>query len=189
MPVSPTRLRLRKEIDFHILIVTLIFGIWLLLVFLSPYLVPSGQLTDLSGATLRMDNLEKIEGINPIAWLIYSAGDFHCHQIRERSFFLNDNQMAFCSRDVGLFGGAFIGSLVALALFLKLKWQYVALSILPLAIDVATQEMTDYESMNEIRLITGIVAGAACAIFICQYVAIVQIDTESNSATGRRDRN
>lgn len=186
MPVLPTRLRLGKGIDFHILIVTLIFGIWLLLVFFSPFLVPSGQLTDLSGATLRMDNLEKIEGINPIAWLVYSAGDVHCHQIRERSFFLNDNQMPFCSRDVGLFVGALIGSLTALALFLKLRWQYVALSILPLAIDVAAQEMTDYESTNEIRLITGIVAGAACAIFTCQYVAIAQIDIGSNNAEATR---
>ena len=182
MPVFPLRPQFRKQIDIHILIVTAIFGAWLLLVLVSPFLVPAGQLADLSGAALRMDNSEKIEGINPIAWLIYSAGDANCHQIRERSFFLNDNQMPFCSRDVGLFLGAFVGCLAAFVLFLRLKWQCVVLSILPLAIDVAAQELTDYESTNEIRLITGIVAGAACAIFICQQVAMTRAEEAHSKA-------
>lgn len=182
MPVFPFRLRFRKEIDIHILIVTAIFGAWLSLVLVSPFLVPPGHLTDLSGAALRMDNPEKIEGINPIAWLVYSAGDANCHQIRERSFFLNDNQMPFCSRDVGLFLGAFVGSFAALVLFLRLRWQYVTLSILPLAIDVAAQELTDYESTNEIRLITGIVTGGACAIFICHQVAMSRAGDEPSKA-------
>jgi len=166
----PVRVLLKRKLDRHILVVTLIFGAWLLIVMLSPFLVPSGQLTDLSGAVFRIDNARKIEGINPIAWLIYSAGDFNCHQLRERSFFLNDNQMPFCARDVGLFFGAALGSLSSLLLVLRLKWQYVAFALIPFALDVAAQELTAYESTNELRVATGFIAGAACAIFICQKV-------------------
>ena len=176
------RFPLRKELDLHILIVASIFVAWFSLVVISPFLVPSGQLTDLSGAVITMDNGQKIEGINPVAWLIYSAGDFNCHQLRERSFFLNDNQMPFCARDVGLFLGAAIGSLLALVLLLRLKWQYVALALLPFAVDIAAQEMTAYESTNEIRLGTGIIAGAACAIFICQHVAMPHEDAAPSDA-------
>lgn len=181
------RFPIRKELDLHVLIVASIFMTWLLLVLISPFLVPNGQLTDLSGAVITMDNSQKIEGINPLAWLIYSAGDFNCHQLRERSFFLNDNQMPFCARDVGLFLGAAIGSLLALILFLRLKWQHVALALLPFAVDIAAQEMTAYESTNEIRLTTGIVAGAACAIFVCQHVAMPHEDTKPSKADERED--
>jgi len=165
-------LLLRKKIDVYVSIAVAIFGIWLLLVLISPYLVPAGQLNDLSGSVLIMDNPQKIDGINPIAWTVYSLGDANCHQLAERSFFLNDNQMPFCARDIGIFMGVFIGSLFIFLFVLHVKWQWLIIAVAPLVIDGLFQELTSYESSNEVRLLTGLLAGTVGAMFLCEHLAM-----------------
>jgi len=166
------QLRFRLGFDLHIAIICALFGTALFLIILSPFLVPAGQLDDLSGSVLTVDNLDKIDGINPVAWLVYWMGDINCHQLKERSYFLNDNQMPFCARDVGIFAGAVIGFVIALFIVIPMRWQWLLILVIPLVVDAALQELTAYESTNEIRFITGIIAAAAGAIFISNLIAV-----------------
>jgi len=166
------KLNFRKKLDRNIAIVFTIFAIWLILVLISPYLVEPGKFTDLSGRVFFTDNSEKIEGINPIAWAVYTAGDFNCHQQLDRSYFLNDNQMPFCARDVGIFAGLAGGALIALIFAFNMRWIWMVLGLVPMGADGLAQALTSYDSTNSIRLLTGLLAGGAVIMFICARITI-----------------
>jgi len=176
------QLPFRKYIDRNVTVVLAVFGALLLLLLISPYLVPAGQLRDLSGDVLSVDNQDQFSGINPVAWVVYSFGDLNCHQLRDRSFFLNDNQMPMCSRDTGIFIGLFTGALAMSVLSFSVRRRWLALGLLPLIIDGGLQAATEYESDNSIRVITGAIAGAAVAIFICGLVAMPEESGADESA-------
>ena len=167
-----SRLRLRNGVDLHLLAVLAVFGLLLLLLLISPYLVPAGRLQDLSGEVFSVDNQAQFSDMNPVAWLVYSFGDLNCHQLRERSFFLNDNQMPMCSRDTGIFIGLFAGALGMMLLSFKMRRRWLILGLLPMMIDGALQAATDYRSDNSIRVVTGAIAGIAVVMFICMTVAM-----------------
>ena len=166
------KLNFRKKLDRNIALAFAIFAIWLILVLISPYLVQPGRLPDLSGRVFFTDNAEKIEGINPIAWAVYTAGDFNCHQQLDRSYFLNDNQMPFCARDVGIFAGLAGGSLIALIFSFKMRWTWMILGFVPMGIDGLAQALTSYDSTNGVRFLTGLLAGCAAIMFICAMITM-----------------
>ncbi|HJN31887.1 MAG TPA: DUF2085 domain-containing protein, partial [Candidatus Poseidoniia archaeon] len=74
---------------------------WTLLILSGPFMVPEGYAEDLSGAVGGYDNRDVIERMNPVAKVVYYLGDVNCHQKLERSYSYNQNQMPFCTRDVG----------------------------------------------------------------------------------------
>jgi len=166
------KLNFRKKLDRNIALAFTIFAVWLILVLISPYLVQPGRLSDLSGRVFFTDNAEKIGGINPIAWAVYTAGDFNCHQQSDRSYFLNDNQMPFCARDVGIFAGLSGGALVALILAFRMRWIWMALGFVPMGVDGLVQALTSYDSTNSVRFLTGLLAGGAAIMFICARIAM-----------------
>jgi uncharacterized membrane protein len=144
----------------------LLFAIWLGLVLLAPFTLPSGSVTDLSGRATSVDNADQIAGMNPLAAAVYWAGDVNCHQLPSRSYFLNGNQMPFCARDLGVFVGLVAGMALALLTSARPSPLLVALGFLPLALDGGWQLLTDYESSNALRLLTGILAGMSAAMLI-----------------------
>ncbi len=166
------KLNFRKKLDRNIALVFTIFAVWLILVLISPYLVQPGRLPDLSGRVFFTDNAEKIEGINPVAWVIYTTGDFNCHQLMNRSYFLNDNQMPYCARDVGIFAGLAGGAMIALIFAFNMKWIWMILGLIPMGVDGLTQALTNYDSSNSVRFLTGLLAGSAVIMFICTKIAI-----------------
>ena len=125
---------------------------------------------------------------------VYGFADLNCHQKHSRSFELNGNQTAICARDIGiLFGfvaGAIVWSRVGLNRysirdsFLSLlpdEWTaplyrsdkrliamfaIVVVGLAPTGIDGFTQLLTNYESTNIVRLLTGSTMGAALAWLI-----------------------
>jgi uncharacterized membrane protein len=162
--------------SFVLLLVFLFCSLWLVLVVVSPYLVPSGTLTDLSGSVSVKDNVEQFRNLDPLPKAVYSIGDVECHQIKERSYFLNDNQMPFCARDLGLFMGLAGGfGLVAFYRF-RLNPILLMLGLVPMGLDGGIQLVTDYESNNPLRLMTGIIAGVALSLIIAQFVFMMQDD-------------
>ncbi len=132
--------------------------------------------------------------LNPVFGLVYAFGDINCHQKHDRSWEINENQMPVCTRDVGIFMGFFIGSLFFrlrgynrwtvrdsfLSVFddasiesvyindgrLRLMILFLALGIVPMAMDGFTQLLTVYESTNIIRVITGFMAGFVIGWFV-----------------------
>lgn len=157
--------------------------IWLLLIISSPFMVPSGTLTDLSGSVNIKDNVDQFRDLDALPKAVYSIGDVECHQIKERSYFLNGNEMPFCARDLGLFAGL-AGAFGLVAFYrLKLNPLLLMLGLIPLGLDGGIQLITDYESNNPLRLATGIVAGAALALILAQFVFLMQEDRKKAGKT------
>jgi len=162
---------LKPRLTSRTLLLALVVSlIWLALVVAAPYLVPSGTLQDLSGRVGTRENSAAFSPLGPVPRAIYTIGDVECHQIAERSFFLNDNQMPFCARDLGLFIGLVAG--FALASFFRFRWNpaLLLLGLVPMALDGGIQLFTDYESNNPLRLATGAIGGAALALLLAAYV-------------------
>jgi len=142
------------------------FLFFTLLVFLVPFTLAPGQVTDLSGRVGNIDNGDQLASMNPLAAAIYWLGDANCHQIAERSFFLNGNQMPFCARDVSIFAGLVIGSALALFAIPRPNLWLVMLGFVPIALDGGAQIMLDYQSSNLLRAITGLLAGFCVAMLL-----------------------
>ena len=139
---------------------------WLSLLLFSPYLIESGTTGDLSGVVGKYDNKEVIEEMNIIARGIYYIGDLNCHQLSHRSYSYNDNQMSFCARDTGIFLGLVIGFMYASRKRTVLSLPLVIAALIPIGLDGTIQLLTDYESTNTKRLITGLIAGAVTGVAI-----------------------
>lgn len=139
---------------------------WLSLLLFSPYLIESGTTGDLSGIVGKYDNKEVIEEMNIIARGIYYIGDLNCHQLSHRSYSYNDNQMSFCARDTGIFLGLVVGFMYASRKRTVLTLPLVIAALIPIGLDGTIQLLTDYESTNPRRLITGLIAGVVTGIAV-----------------------
>jgi uncharacterized membrane protein len=163
-------MQLPKITSLAILVMFVFTATWLTLVVVSPFLVPSGTLTDLSGRVGYRDNSAIISQLDPIPRAVYWVGDSQCHQFANRSYFLNDNQMPFCARDFGLFIGLAVASGIALFYVLAINPLFLLLGLAPIGLDGGLQLVTSYESTNALRLITGIIAGLALALLLAQFL-------------------
>ena len=139
---------------------------WLSLLLFSPYMIDNGSTGDLSGVVGKYDNRDVIEEMNFLAKFIYYVGDLNCHQLSHRSYSYNDNQMSFCARDTGIFLGLVLGFMYASRKKIVLTLPLVIAALLPIGLDGTRQLLTDYESTNPKRLITGLIAGVATGIAI-----------------------
>ena len=138
--------------------------IWALMILSGPLIIESGESGDLSGGVGLYDNKEVIQGMNPIAKMVYYLGDVNCHQLSHRSYEYNNNQMPFCARDVGIFVGLAIGFIGSLGRKMELTLPIVILCLLPIGLDGTIQLFTEYESTNPKRVITGLIAGIVTGI-------------------------
>jgi len=161
-----------KKLNFfmpkHLILflISLPFLILAVLIIIAPLTIPPGTITDLSGTVGTIENQEQFDGLPAIPRLTYLFGDIECHQIASRSYFLNENQMPVCSRDLGLFLGIPAGFLLASYRRIIVTPIYLIPGLAPLAIDGTLQMLTSYESTNIVRLITGLIAGLFAALVI-----------------------
>jgi uncharacterized membrane protein len=158
-----------KHFNRVIPIFFVIFLIWVLLQFLAPLALPTGSVDELSGYAGVADNTESIDDM-PLPWNhVYSCGDRLCHQKTERSFYLNDNQMPFCSRCTAIWIGLVIGLgfMVFYSINLDGKFIFVIIiGLIPIGIDGIGQLLMLWESTNIMRVITGLLIGVVCGISI-----------------------
>lgn len=148
----------------------LIVFFWAFSLILAPLTLPKNSVKDLSGIVGREDNKEINEKMNPFAKFIYKTGDSNCHQLKRRSYFLNGNQLPFCSRCLGIFFGfAFAGAIITFKR-VELTWQLIIIGLTPIGIDGTIQLFTSYESYNIIRLITGLLVGIITGFAVGQII-------------------
>jgi uncharacterized membrane protein len=156
----------RERIDAAASIAFAILLFWFLGNVMSPFLAPSGSIDlgndGLVGADDKADEISGIE--SGFARFFYNAGDTNCHQHADRSFFLNGNQMPFCARCTSIFLGLAIGAAVLIFLDLEVHILWILLAMVPIGLDGGIQLVTDYESTNLMRFITGAIAGIAAGI-------------------------
>ncbi|MHC1709632.1 MAG: DUF2085 domain-containing protein [Methanomassiliicoccales archaeon] len=133
----------------------------LLAMVIAPLTLPQGTIGGLDGS---IGSLDHGDDLDDVAWpqrAVYLLGDINCHQQSDRSFELNGNQMPFCARDLGLLAGAVLGLAAFALLGRKVPWVWLFVLLVPMALDGVVQAITDYESSNVIRLLTGAIAGSA----------------------------
>lgn len=160
--------RMARDLPFKAKRAILIFFCaWLVVVLAAPYALSSGSVTDLSGRAGTVDNSGIIDRMNPFSAAVYLIGDANCHQLSERSLYLNGNQMPFCARDVGIFLGLAIGMLMVLLVSPRFSWIVLIVLVVPILIDGGVQYVGgDYESSNALRLLTGALGGVAASYFL-----------------------
>jgi uncharacterized membrane protein len=171
-------MRIPKVTSAAVLLMFVLTAVWLALVFVAPALVPAGTLTDLSGRAGFHDNDLLFDELSPVPHAVYWIGDGECHQLANRSFFINGNQMPFCARDVGLFTGLAVASGVATFVRYKVNPALVLLGLVPIGLDGGLQLVTDYESNNLLRVATGFVAGVVLALLLAHFMFALQDDKE-----------
>lgn len=178
--------RREKSFNFIILLFFIPVLLWILLQFLAPLFIPNNTINDLSGIVGVSDNQETIEKIHFPFDFVYSCGDRLCHQKAERSFFINNNQMPFCSRCTAIWLGLTIGLGFMIFYKIELDQKFLILIIIgfvPITIDGVGQLLNLWESTNIIRFITGIligiVTGLAIGIIIDELVDLKRKKVES----------
>ena len=159
----------RERFSKTIITFFVLFFLWAALQFLAPMFLPQGSVVDLTGITAIADNEEAISEM-PFPWnAIYSTGDSLCHQKAERSFFINGNQMPFCSRCTAIWLGLAIG--LGFMVFYKIQLDekfifVIIVGLVPIGIDGLGQNFGFWESTNAIRVVTGLMIGIVCGIAI-----------------------
>ncbi len=132
----------------------LLFLIWLILQIAIPLSLPHSSV-ELPGDEER--------------YLVYEIGDTLCHQKSDRSYFINGNQLPFCTRCTGIWIGMAIGTAITIFRRIELDGKFavfIVAFLFPIAIDGTGQLLGFWESINIIRMITGMLAGTACGIAI-----------------------
>ncbi|MBN2066488.1 MAG: DUF2085 domain-containing protein [Candidatus Thermoplasmatota archaeon] len=159
----------REEHSRLILVLFLCFMLWNILQILAPLAISPHTAEDLTGVVGVADNDHLIEQM-PVPWnAIYGCGDRLCHQIAERSLFINGNQMPFCSRCTAIWFGFMIGLGIVLLYTIELDEKILVLilfGIIPLAVDGVGQQLQLWQSTNSIRVATGLLTGTVCGVTI-----------------------
>jgi uncharacterized membrane protein len=92
-----------------------------------------------------------------------------CHQLSERSFFIDNRQFQVCARCTGIILGIFFGIMMFPIYFIINPYyllSFVFLSTIFISIDGLTQLYKLRKSNNILRLSTGIFWGVSYIIFI-----------------------
>lgn len=106
-----------------------------------------------------------------IAAAIYRGFGSICHQLPERSFFIDDHKLAVCSRCTGLYAG-FLFTLLVYPLLRSLrrtttpapKWLFLAAA--PLLIDFSLTFFGIWENTHTSRLLTGLLLGSVAVFYV-----------------------
>jgi uncharacterized membrane protein len=187
-----------------LLVILLISLIWTVSIFIAPFTIPPGTVTDLDGTNV-VNYPELWDTLPPYPKTIYYLGDAECHQISDRTIYLNGNQMPVCSRDVAIFLFITLGLLAGmfvkrnyyisngiLSIFperfrafvnrtMGARWfaiLFIILCLIPVGLDGGIQLFTDYESTNLTRVLTGIPAGFIAGLLIAILIKSVKATRE-----------
>ncbi len=128
--------------------------------------------------TILLAPLAQANGFENISAPLYKFFSFICHQIPSRSFHIEENQFAVCSRCFGVYFGLFAG-FVIYPLIRKIEeieplprfWLFLAM--IPIGIDWSLGVFDIWENTHLSRFLTGLILGAACGVFIVP--ALVEI--------------
>lgn len=144
------------------------FFVWVAFTFLAAFWVSLIIIAPIAEA----NNFINVSGA------IYNVCGFICHQIPARSFFIESQPFAVCARCFGVYFGLFTGFFLYPLLRpieksepLPRIWLFLAM--IPMLVDWSLGFFKIWENTHFSRFLTGIILGAACAVFIVP--ALVEI--------------
>ncbi len=102
---------------------------------------------------------------------IYKTFGYICHQMPTRSFHLEDHSFAVCARCFGIYVGILFGFFVypvirSIEEIEPLPRFWLFLALIPMGIDWSLGFFEIWENTHYSRFLTGLILGAACAVFI-----------------------
>lgn len=121
-------------------------------------------------------------GHGDVALGIYRAFGTLCHQLPERSYFIDGHKLAVCSRCTGLYAG-FAITLLIYPLIRSLRNAttppliFLILAAIPLAIDFSLTFFGVWENTHTSRLLTGALLGSVAVFYVMP--GIVELSTRS----------
>src|SRR3954451_6539784 len=110
-------------------------------------------------------------GHNGLAFAIYRSFGTLCHQIPERSYFIDGHKLAVCARCTGIYAG-FTFTLLLYPLVRSLRntstppRSLLIFAALPLAIDFSLTFFAIWENTHTSRLLTGLLLGSVAVFYI-----------------------
>lgn len=111
------------------------------------------------------------DGHSGLAFAIYRGFGTLCHQIPERSYFIDGHKFAVCSRCTGIYFG-FAFTLLVYPLVRSLRntstppRSLLILAVLPLAIDFSLTFFGFWENTHTSRLLTGALMGSVSVFYV-----------------------
>lgn len=146
------------------------FSLLCIFIFAAPFAAPYGSFTGLDGTPGIIDHGDLWSRQNIFAGLMYGFGDLICHQEQARSLILNGSEMPVCIRDLAIFIGVAIGSLIC-TLFERssaMETYAVPYFIASCALMLADWCIQHFMSLNVpfTRAVTGLLFGSAIAVIL-----------------------
>lgn len=134
----------------------------------------------------------KANGFNAIAAPIYGFFSYICHQMSNRSFHVEGEKFAVCSRCFGVYFGLLMGFLVY-PLWRRIDeiepvprfWLF--LSMIPIGVDWSLGVFGIWENTFLSRFVTGLILGVACATFLVPGLVEVTRNLSSRRRSIRRE--
>jgi len=126
-------------------------------------------------------------GHTAVAFAIYRAFGTLCHQIPERSYFIDGHKLAVCSRCTGIYAG-FAFTLLLYPLLRSLRntstppRSLLILAALPLAIDFSLTFCGIWENTHTSRLLTGLLLGSVAVFYVMPGIVELSVRTLTNQS-------
>jgi uncharacterized membrane protein len=122
-------------------------------------------------------------GHNELASGIYGAFGALCHQLPERSYFVDGHKLAVCSRCTGIYGG-FVFTLLLYPLIRSLRTtvtpprSWLLLATVPLLIDFSVTFFGFWENTHTSRLLTGALLGGVAVFYVMPGIVELSLRTK-----------
>lgn len=110
-------------------------------------------------------------GLTQISKPIYKFFSFLCHQMDDRSFHVENHPFGVCARCFGVYFGLLSGFLIyplmrSIEEVEPLPRFWLFLAMIPMGVDWSLGIFGIWENTHWSRLLTGMILGFACAVFI-----------------------
>ena len=79
----------------------------------APFIQSAGTVLGLDGTVGIVDHRQLWSSMDPVSGIMYTLGDFFCHQDEARTLILNGNEMPICMRDAALMTSLAAGLVLA----------------------------------------------------------------------------